>query len=344
MNNTKSPLLTIAIPTWNRAEFLALNLEQLLQEGRNCWDDIEILVSDNASTDDTSKIVSDAISRGVPVRYVRNAENIGSDANIAQCFNLAQGKFVLIMGDDDLFVDGALLFLLDRLDADACGVVCLRPYGFEADFRKEYPGGRGAVRTFDDAGKFLAEIGPLMTLISSCVINKSLLPKIDANTFCGDNLVQVHLVLRSALAASVNLVIDRYLVACKRNNSGGYDFSQVFVSNLCAVLDSCQLLGLTQDAIRSIEQRLILSYYPFYLLRQRLVGSGDIKATLARFNQRFHGRFLFEIWLVPIMRFPRPLAILWGGMATMIGRILNGDLRRGFAFLWNRLFHIGVKT
>lgn len=336
-----SPLLTIAIPTWNRASFLALNLERLSQEGLNTWDLVEVLISDNASTDGTQRVVSEAVAVGMPVRYIRNAENIGSDANIAQCFNLALGKYVLILGDDDLFVDGALQLLLEQLAKGAYGVVCLRPYGFESDFRKEYPGSGGGEKIFRDAGAFLAAIGPLMTLISSCAISKQLLPKVDARQFCGDNLVQVHLVLRAALVARENLFLDRYLIACKRNNSGGYDFSQVFVSNLGAVLDSCKSLGLTESAILAIESRLMLAYYPFYLLRQRLSKSGDLHATLARFEARFHGRLLFKYWLLPIMRLPRPLGIIWGGLATVIGRLLNGDLRRGMAFARNRLFSGG---
>lgn len=336
------PLLTIAIPTWNRADFLALNLARLAVEGKDLWDTVELLVSDNGSVDHTPSVLGDAIANGMPIRYIRNAENIGSDANIAQCFNLAQGEFVLILGDDDLFVDGALSLLLKHLAAGDYGVVCLRPYGFELDFRREYPGPAGRERVFSEVGDFLAAIGPLMTLISSCVINKRLLPGVDARQFCGDNLVQVHLVLRAALAGKQNLFLERYLIACQRNNSGGYDFSQVFVSNLGAVMDSCRPLGLTDKAIRAIEGRLMLAYHPFYLLRQRLSNSGDLEATFSRFSARFRERRLFRYWLAPIIRLPRPLGIAWGALTTVIGRAVSGDLRRGLVFAWNR-FVRGVR-
>lgn len=340
MSEVTAPLLlTIAIPTWNRANFLALNLERLSLEAPDVWRRAEILVSDNASTDGTQQLVRDAIASGLPVRYLRNTENIGSDANIAQCFNLARGDFVLILGDDDLFVDGALNALLERLASNEYGVVCMKPYGFEKDFRKEYPGAFGSEKVFENAGLFLAAIGPLMTLISSCAISKRLLPDIDARQFCGDNLVQVHLVLRAALAAKHNLFMDRYLIGCQRNNSGGYDFSQVFVTNLGAVFDSCKPAGLSASAIHGIERRFLLAYYPFYLLRQRISRSGDLDATLARFDRRFRGRFLFSYWVAPILRLPRALGIVWGSMATLIGRVLQGDLRRGIAFAWNRLLH-----
>jgi len=253
----RQPLLTIAIPTWQRASFLALNLAQLARELAGTTDPVEVLVSDNAALDATPKVVQQAMQTGLPIRYIRNAVNIGPDANFAQCFNLAQGKFVLILGDDDLFVDGALSWLLQRLRQAEFGVVCLRPYGFAVDFRKEHPGGEGGERAFDDVGAFLAAIGPLVTLISSCIINKNLLPCVDAQEFCGGNLVQVHLVIRAALLAKTNLFANRYLMACKRNNSGGYNFSRVFVEELGRILDCYQSIGLTSRAIRAFETSVV---------------------------------------------------------------------------------------
>ncbi len=333
-----SPLLTVAIPTWNRAAFLAQTLEQLrLEMVATLPGAVEVLVSDNCSQDETLDMVQAAQAAGLGIRYVRNSENIGSDANIAQCFNLAQGKYVLILGDDDLFVDGALPWLLHRLGRTDYGVVCMRPYGFEKDFRKEYPGGAGDDREFCDGGSFLAAIGSLVTLISSCVINKSLLPGVDARSFCGGNLVQVHLVIRAALLAKANLFANRYLMACKRNNSGGYDFSRVFVEELGRILDSYQSMGLTPASIRAFEKRLLVGYYPFYLLRQRLARQGDLAATYRRFATRFGDRWLFLFWVAPILRLPRPLAILWGAVVTVVGRIASGDLRRGAVFAWNRI-------
>lgn len=336
---SSSILLTIAIPTWKRAAFLAMTLGQLRGELSRCANagSVEILVSDNCSPDETPDVVRNEIAAGLPVTYVRNEENIGSDANIAQCFNLARGRYVLILGDDDMPVDGVLDHLLSLLSSGNFGVVCLRPYGFEQDFRKEYPGSGGSELVFSDPGSFLARIGPLMTLISACAVDKQLLSDVDARQFCGGNLVQVHLVIRAALAAKQNLFVDRYSVACKRNNSGGYDFSEVFVGSLGAVLDGYVKSGLTTAAVRAIEQRLLVGYFPFYLFRQRLAETGNLSATYERFHRRFAGRWLFDLWAAPIIRLPRPLALIWGGMVVVIGRIANGDLKRGIAFAVNRM-------
>ncbi len=332
-----SPLLTIAIPTWNRAAYLALNLEQLhrlvaeISPGL-----VEILISDNASPDATRDVVDAAIAGGTPIRYLCNAENIGSDANIAQCFNEARGTYVLILGDDDLLIDGSLAMLVALLQRQKFGVVTLRPYGYDQDFRAEHPGGGGRDRVFDSPAAFLAAIGPLMTLISGCVVNKGLMGGVDARQFCGGNLVQVHLVLIAALAAKQNCFLERYLVACKRNNSGGYDFSSVFVTSFAAVLDAHRNAELTPQAIMQIERGFLIGYYPYYLLRQRLARVGDMQGAAKRFEDRFGGRMLFDLWVKPIILLPRPLALAWGAMATLIGRLISGDLRRGLMFAVNK--------
>jgi abequosyltransferase len=298
---------------------------------------VEVLVSDNCSPDETPQIIASYNSSTLPLRYIRNAENIGSDENIAQCFNLAHGRYVLILGDDDLLLDGALALLCSHLRPERYGVVCLRPYGYDRDFRREHPGGKGRSREFEDGGKFLAAIGPYMTLISSCVINKLLLADVDARIYCGGNLGQVHLVIQAALRAQHNLFIDDYQVACKRNNSGGYDFSRVFVEEFGRILDDEKRLGLSNHAVSKIETRMLVGYHPTYLLRQRRKKSGDLAATKATFDARFGRRRLYRFWLAPILDLPRPFAIAWGMVATLLGRTASGELRRGLIFARNRI-------
>lgn len=329
-----TPLLSIAIPTYNRASYLALTLAHLRSDMQSLTDGVvEIIVSDNASSDNTADVVSAAMAEGMQIRSVRNVENIGSDANIAQVFNLARGKYVLILGDDDVLTAGTLDFLAGRLENETFGVVCLKPYGYDSDIEAEYPTGDGKDIVFDDSGSFIASIASYVTLISACVINKESLGEIDASAFCGGNLVQVHLVIRAALKARKNLYRTRYSVACKRNNSGGYDFAHVFVQELGNILDLYRHEGMTTDKVRMFETRMILGYYPYYLLRQRRSRSCNLDATYRYFTARFHRRMLFWVWLMPIVKLPRPVSLIWGSVAVLIGRSVTGDFKRGAKFL-----------
>ena len=334
----KQPLISISIPTYNRAAYLEASLAQLRSELATVASGlVEIVVSDNASPDQTPEVVAQAVQHGLAIRYIRNSANIGSDANIAQCFNQAKGHYVIIMGDDDLFVDGALADLLSHLRRKEYGMVCLKPYGFESDFRAEMPFAAGGYKDFSEPGPYLVKVAHLVTLISACVINKSLLPGVDAHTFCGGNLVQVHLCVMAALRAKNNLFINNYQIAVKRNNSGGYDHSKVFVTNLLGIFDSFVGAVLTAEDVRRIEQRMLLSYLPFYTFRLLISGADGVAEARKNFSGRFHGRWLYICWLKPALYLPRWMGIAWAGLATAIGRAATGDLLRGLYYFNNRM-------
>jgi hypothetical protein len=93
---------------------------------------------------------------------------------------------------------------------------------------------------------------------------------------------------------------------------------------------------LSDTDIRKIETRMLLGYYPYYLLRQRRDRSGDLTAATEQFVVRFRDRPLFWLWLAPILYLPRVLAVAWGSLVTLLGRAVTGELRRGVAFALHR--------
>jgi len=90
--------VTIGLPTYNRAHrFLVPALECALAQD---WENLEIIVSDNCSTDNTSEIVSSYTDPRL--RYVRQKENIGANNNFNFCVQEAQGTYFLLFPDDDV--------------------------------------------------------------------------------------------------------------------------------------------------------------------------------------------------------------------------------------------------
>lgn len=93
-----APRLSVYVPTYNRAGYLAQALATLLAQR---FADFEVVVVDNASTDGTAALVAGI---GDPrVRYERNARNVGSIANWNRCLDVARGELVAICHDDDLY-------------------------------------------------------------------------------------------------------------------------------------------------------------------------------------------------------------------------------------------------
>lgn len=333
------PLLSITIPTWNRAAFLKMTLEQLASQLSELLVDIEILVSDNASTDNTSEIIAEFLQRQIPITYVRNSENIGSDRNIAQCFNLAKGHYVLILGDDDLLVDGSLQRLVHLLSEHTYGTVAFRAYGYDIDFRTEKPLSSDRLFAFTNPNDYFLKLGVHSTLISCNIIAKSYLPGCDANQFCGSNLVQTELILKAAFNASINLYIDSYLVACKRNNSGGYSFFDVFVDKYFSILDKNRSYGLSISTINTIGRNMLIGFYPYYAWKQRVANDHDIDDSHRILAERFGNNWQFYVFIWPISRLPKLFAICFGGVLVAVGRIVNGDLRRGLQFFFSGLVY-----
>jgi abequosyltransferase len=332
------PLLTIAIPTYNRSNYLRQNLEQLVTQLQPIAPGtIEIIVSDNCSQDDTGSVVRSLSSESVPIRYIRNASNLGWAMNFAQSFDMAHGKYVLMSGDDDLLVDGALDILLGKLSNSDYGVVCIRPYGYDNDFRMEKPSLSYREKCFKDSSEFLIRVHRWFTLTSALVINKSLLREVSSKEFVDTDLATFHLMLRASILAKENLFINAYLVASKRQNSFSYEYVNVFVDQFWRIMDEQIKHGLKPQTIRAIETRRLFSYYPFYMLDMRSSGRSDVRVARDKLSDRFGDRLLYKIWLEPILLLPRFMAVGWGIFTTAVGRIVAGDFSRGLKFAESKI-------
>jgi glycosyltransferase involved in cell wall biosynthesis len=114
-NLEKRPLLSICISTYNRARWLSQSLRNINRLIPNAIEGVEILVCDNTSTDLTPDIVKPYLSRP-DFRYVRNPENVGMLGNLRVTANQARGKYVWILGDDDLLKPGSIQRVIDAID------------------------------------------------------------------------------------------------------------------------------------------------------------------------------------------------------------------------------------
>ncbi|MCX7385962.1 MAG: glycosyltransferase family 2 protein [Planctomycetales bacterium] len=119
---TNAPLLSICVPTYNRAKFLRVMLQALLPQVAECGGQVEVWVIDNASTDDTPRVIEESRPLGA-FRSVHNTENVGPIKNVVKGpAELATGEYVWVLGDHNLMMPGALRRVLevfsDNLDLD----------------------------------------------------------------------------------------------------------------------------------------------------------------------------------------------------------------------------------
>lgn len=110
------PLLSIIISTYNRGAFVEENVKWLCALVAPYRPDIEIVVVDNSSTDDTTERLQRFIASS-EIEYVRNPANVGMLGNLRVCTSLLRGRHVWLTGDDDYILPGALERLLPLLRA-----------------------------------------------------------------------------------------------------------------------------------------------------------------------------------------------------------------------------------
>jgi glycosyltransferase involved in cell wall biosynthesis len=126
MNPEAQPLLTVGIPTWNRSGFLRETIGSVTEQAvaAGLADAVEILVSDNASTDDTAAVVAALqATTSVRIRYHCNPTNLGAVPNILKTLELSQGQYWMVYGDDDLMAKNALPQILTAFHHHPEGVV-----------------------------------------------------------------------------------------------------------------------------------------------------------------------------------------------------------------------------
>ena len=235
------PILTIAIPTYNRSGLLSQLLdnlrEQIVGDPR-----VHLLISDNASTDDTVKVVEEERRRGTRLDYLRNSNNVGAERNFLQCYERAATKYLWIISDDDLLCPGTVPRVLDYLSEDEYEVVFIASGGFYSDRPPEKPKGyakKALVCT--DSARFLRRVHVFTTLISSNIINKDRVEAIGHkpfSTLVGSGLVQLGWTYTALRGHRRSLYIGEKLVLYRLANTGGYELCRVFGANLMDITEN----------------------------------------------------------------------------------------------------------
>jgi glycosyltransferase involved in cell wall biosynthesis len=106
------PLVSIGIPTYNSNGKL---LKALLSVWQQDYPNIEIIVSDNCSTDNTEQICAGLQDNFVPLKYFRQPKNIGVVPNFDFVLRNAGGEFFMWLSDDDTLEPGILVKYVDFL-------------------------------------------------------------------------------------------------------------------------------------------------------------------------------------------------------------------------------------
>lgn len=112
------PLLTIAIPTWNRVDYLQGAINRLIPQINQFREKIELVISNNGSTDNTREYLNEIVNLYPQIQInVHNYQtNTGYFGNFLKCRELAIGKFIWLLSDDDYVSMGVVKQVITILE------------------------------------------------------------------------------------------------------------------------------------------------------------------------------------------------------------------------------------
>lgn len=147
------PALTVGVPVYNGGRYLAPTVESILSQS---FGDFEMIISDNASDDETESVAREFAKRDPRVRYHRHPRNVGLSANFNGLFFMARGRCFKWAAADDLCLPGYLEGCMAVLDA--------RPEVVLAYPRTRFIDGEGNPVEANDPGWHLVDDDPARRL------------------------------------------------------------------------------------------------------------------------------------------------------------------------------------
>jgi abequosyltransferase len=320
----KRPLLTFAIPTYNRSGFLRQLLDSVSEQVQ-ADTRVELLISDNASTDGTSALVEGVVRTGVSITYIRNETNIGPDANFLQCYERASGKYVWVMGDDDIVAQGAIGRIAGYLAEDEYDLIYLNPFGFQGQEvdPKSYDVAKPRAQAFSKPAPFVRRIHVFFAMISANIVNKDRVDSLEHKPFAtliGSNLIHLGWLFTALRGHRKSLYIDERLFGYRVDNTGGFGVCEVFgrkLSRLAA--EWLQKPDLTKLILNGATQRFL----PTHLFRARLGNDDRFPREDAHLilSGIFGRSIRYWIFDYPVIVLPAGLGWCWLQILRVINRV-----------------------
>lgn len=286
--NGKQPLLSICIPTYNRCEYLREALINITSD-KDFDDRIEIIISDNASTDDTLSVCESFSSKYDNILYSRNEINI-KDQNFFLVLSKANGKYIRLFNDTLRFNFGMLGQMLNIIE-----------YSSEDSFLFFYQNVKflhvNKCIAISNTGQFINNTSFYVTWIGNFGCWRKDLDLINKPNFYAElQLNQVDWSLQ--LVSKKNdgsIYFDDYFTSIIPDKKGGYNMFEVFIDNYLLILRS-HFKG-HENFFRIEKEKYLLYRYQILPWCVRLFGKDREKYTFSTSNAKAY--LIKEYWYYP---------------------------------------------
>lgn len=277
------PKLSICIATYNRANYIGETLESIIPQLTN---EVEIVIVDGASTDNTQGVVQNYQNTCPAIKYFKLPEKGGVDQDYCKAVEYAQGEYCWLFPDDDLFMPGAIAIALEHI-RNGYSLIILNARSMTPDLSEIL-----APRMLDievdeiiepaDFDSLFVRAVSFMSFIGCVVVKRSLWMDRDKERYWGSEFVHVGVVFQALLPGSALLVAEPQIMIRYGNAQWTSRAFSIWMIKWPLLLWSFQ-------AISDRAKQLVMPMEPWRNLKEilyyRAIGAFDYKAFAAMLRQ-----------------------------------------------------------
>jgi glycosyltransferase involved in cell wall biosynthesis len=302
--------LAICIPTYNRQAQLRGCLESLLSQVAE--EQLTIYISDNASTDQTARVVSEFQQKYPRIIYHRNQTNLGPDGNFTQVLKMASTHYAWLLGDDDRLVPGAVKTVVQAITGQSFDLVVVN------GGRRQKGGVLGRVaqpakaKVYENPDELLTELGWHMTWMSCLIFSRQLITSGDFQRYFNSNFLQMLVIFNYLAGRMIRVLWQAQPLVYNNNYNPPAWYAEIFEifgrkwSEQISNLPPSYSAQAKADCVKAHGVKSHL-FSPFRLLLLRLLGHYNLKTyqqygqLIPRLTDVSRGWF----WLIAILPVPR---------------------------------------
>lgn len=316
MINKNNISLSICIPTYNRSSLLIECLESVLESAKGHEDKIEIIISDNASTDDTTLVVKDYLEKFSFISYNRNIENV-IDENFFIAARLARGEYIWIFADDDKMEKKAVTEVMNLIER-GYSLIILNYSMWDRFFKtmiKKNGMGISQRLCFNNSDILLKTFGIRIQYLSAVIIQKPKLLCLAKTEYYPYHEYGTSFLLSvySGIKDNLNgIYLPEQLVAYRGFNSDITEtkrWYKYFVTGSNLLLEKLMEKGYSKSAVNKAKKRVMVEYVARDILHRKR-NNIDIQNIFGIILKNYKRSSFFWFFLLPLIIIPRRMVQL----------------------------------
>lgn len=295
------PLLSICIPTYNRGNILKENLKDIIKLPE--FDDsIEIVISDNASTDNTEEVAKSFTSFYKNIKYYRNEANV-RDVNFELAMNRANGVYIKLMNDRLTLTNEGLRYIKLKVQAH---ILDKRPIFFTNDYI--YTKKKAEIIECNSLDEYVQSISTFVTLIGIFGAWKEHWEKVENKNQYKDLLLsQDDWCYQIVNKNNGCIIYDKQVMMSSSIPLGvrsGYNWFEVHLDNYYKILTPYIKSGkISHQTIKQDKKYLLKHFIPelliiFIYLKKPEYFKYDTSNTLSYFYKHYKKEYYFYLILI----------------------------------------------